>query len=115
MWVMIWSTHTSSGCVVSTVSSGATGGSYGADTPLNSGISPARAFAYRPFTSRDSQHLDRCVDEHLDETPGGVHRPDGIPVGRIRRDERGERDQAGILEQSTDLADPPDVLRAIIG
>src|SRR5262249_6744987 len=36
---------------VSNVSSGATGGSYGSETPVNSGISPERAFAYNPFTS----------------------------------------------------------------
>ena len=40
--------------LVDTWISGASGGSYGSDTPVNSGISPARAFVYRPFTSRSS-------------------------------------------------------------
>src|SRR5581483_3889441 len=40
--------------VVSRRSSGADGSSYGSLIPVNSGISPARAFAYRPFTSRRS-------------------------------------------------------------
>src|SRR5581483_9591316 len=40
--------------VVSMRSSGSTGSSYGSETPVNSGISPARALAYRPFTSRRS-------------------------------------------------------------
>src|SRR5262249_24193190 len=39
---------------VTTRTSGARGGSYGSDTPVNSGTSPARAFAYSPLTSRDS-------------------------------------------------------------
>src|SRR5262249_8603857 len=40
---------------VPSVSSAAAGGSYGSATPVNSGISPDRAFAYSPFTSRASQ------------------------------------------------------------
>src|SRR5690606_41173421 len=39
---------------VSSASSGDSGGSYGALTPVNCGISPARAFLYRPFGSRRS-------------------------------------------------------------
>src|SRR5215210_6605968 len=35
--------------------SGASGASYGSETPVNCGISPEKAFAYRPLTSRSAQ------------------------------------------------------------
>src|SRR5690606_5361637 len=37
---------------VSTTTSGCSGSSYGSDTPVNAWISPAKAFLYRPLTSR---------------------------------------------------------------
>src|SRR5690606_41797541 len=42
-----------SSCVLTTIS-GLAGGSYGSDTPVKLGISPANALAYRPFTSRSA-------------------------------------------------------------
>src|SRR5690606_5479054 len=41
-------------CAVSMVSSASVGSSYGSLTPVNSWISPARAFAYKPLRSRAS-------------------------------------------------------------
>src|SRR6266404_5652811 len=53
--------------------------------------------------------LDRALDVHLDEISGheGAHL---IAVGAVRRDEGGERDDAGVGEELRDLADAADVL-----
>src|ERR1044072_9489485 len=54
-YVRIWCPDSSGDCdSVSITSSGFSGISYGSETPVNSLISPERAFAYRPLTSRSS-------------------------------------------------------------
>ena len=60
-------------------------------------------------------YLDRCVDEHLDELPRAVQRPNRVPVGLVRRDEGREYDQPGVLKEATNLPDAPDVLGAVFG
>ena len=44
-----------------------------------------------------------------------MERPDGITVGPVRRDEGAQNHQAGVLEESADLTDASDVLRAVLG
>ena len=63
---------------VSTVSSGLTGSSYGALIPVNSGISPALAFSYRPFGSLCS-HTSSGHDTKISTKSAG-----SLQVCRIR-------------------------------
>ena len=60
-------------------------------------------------------HLDRAVDEHLDEVPllhDGAHL---VAVGAVGRDERGQGDQPGVREELRHLADAADVLGPVLG
>ena len=61
--------------------------------------------------------LDRGVDEHLDEPQSGrvVHGTGAVAARPVRADHRHESDDAGIGEQPGDLADPADVLVAVLG
>ena len=63
-------------------SSGLVGSSYGSTTPVNPLISPANAFAYRPFTSRARALLDRGVDVAPRRT-GRTPRPARAPSARV--------------------------------
>ena len=60
-------------------------------------------------------HLERCVDKHFDEGPWWVQRSNRVAVSDIRRYECGEHDQSRVLEETTHLANPADVLGAILG
>ncbi len=40
--------------------------------------------------------------------------PDGDPVNSVGRDKRREHDESGVLEESTNLADPPHIFRSIL-
>ena len=62
-------------------------------------------------------HLDRRVDEHLEEHEAGrvVQRAGVFASGPVRADQRHQRDHAGVGEQPRDLADAPHVLGAVVG
>ena len=68
--------------------------------------------------SRRSQHLERRVDEDLDERPGRwsswIARR-GRAVGGVGRDERADGDGAGVGEQPGDVRGAADVLGAVLG
>ena len=84
--------------------------------PVNSGISPARAFAYSPLGSRSSQTSSGQSTKTSMKSPGRVDRAsDAVAVLAVRRDERREHDRAGVDEQLRDLADPADVLGPVLG
>src|SRR5215207_5688702 len=54
---------------VSIRSSGFTGSSYGSDTPVNSLISPLKAFSYRPFTSRRAHSATEAATNTSTKVP----------------------------------------------
>src|SRR5690606_21713285 len=58
--------------------------------------------------------LDRRVHVHLEEASGRHERADRVPVAAVGRDERTEHDIAVLEEESRHLADPPDVLGAVL-
>ena len=57
-------------------------------------------------------HVERRVDEHLEERQAGglVEHADLLPTRPVRADEGHEGDDAGVGEEAGDLGDPPHVL-----
>lgn len=98
---------------VSSVNSGASGTSYGESMPVKLGILPARAFAYRPFTSRRFSDRQRRIDEDLNELAIVEQIARHPPLGAERRDETHQHDQSGIDHQPGDLGDAADIFDAI--
>ena len=61
-------------------------------------------------------HLERCVDEHLDEREarGLVQRAGVVAPGAVRADDRDERDDPGVGEEAGDLGDATHVLGPVL-
>ena len=97
--------------------SGQLGGSYGSSTPVRPRNSPARARAYNPFGSRATQTASGDVDMHLDERQPAtdMELTDRVTPVRERRDERHDRDRAGVREQPREFACSRHVLPAVGG
>ena len=62
-------------------------------------------------------HLDRRVDEDLDEDEARVlvDQPRVVAPGPVGADHRDQRDHPGVGEQAGDLGDAPHVLGAVGG
>ena len=97
--------------------SGRNGASYGAEMPVKSAISPARAFAYSPFGSRCSATSSGVSTKiSMERQPGLlVDRAGRVAVLAVRRDQRHERDHARVGQQLGDLGGAADVLLAVLG
>ena len=89
------------------------GGSYGLSMPVKFLSSPARAFAYRPLTSRRSASASGVSTKTSKNSPSGDHSPDHVAFGAERRNEGGQHDQAGVGHQPRDFADSADILNAV--
>ena len=89
----------------------------GASTPVKPGSLPARARAYRPFGSRRSHSSSGGQTKTSWKSRPGrvVQLARELAVGRHRRDERDDRDHAGVGEQARDVGDAADVLAAVAG
>src|SRR3954468_23870249 len=80
--------------------------------PVNSRISPLRAFRYRPFGSplagvEASVHMN-----FMENAVGGLPRP--FAIGAVGRDERGHDQHTRLAEQGRYFADPPDVFCTLL-
>lgn len=88
--------------------------------PGKTGDFAGAGFLVQTFGVARFADAQRRIDEDFDEGDGGlaiarVHGADGVAVGLIGRDERGDGDQPRVGKQAADLADAPDVLGAIGG
>ena len=81
---------------------------------MKSFSSPARAFLYRPLTSRSSADLERRghVDQHVAVGPDAVLCL--LPHRLVRRNGGDQSDDARLGEQPRHLGEPPQVLLAVL-